>query len=216
VIFATHSIGLGRAVAERLYSFQRSERGSVVRPFLQTPNYAEFLGELSFSSFKELGFDTILLVEGGTDVKTFQQLLRLFHKEHQVVILPLGGDQLAKGGMEYELAEIKRLSDNIAVIVDSERTAANAPPSKPRQEFQETCAKLGFRICITDRLAVENYLTDNAIKAEKGEKYRALGHFEKLADTPVAWGKHENWRIASRMVMADLDGTDVGRFLAAL
>src|SRR2546428_7327540 len=44
------------------------------------------VGEMSFSSFKEMGFDTILLVEGVTEVKAIQQFLRALKKDHQVVV----------------------------------------------------------------------------------------------------------------------------------
>jgi ABC-type sugar transport system ATPase subunit len=94
-VFSTHSVGLARSVAQRIYSFQRGGRGPLVRPFEATPNYVEFLGELSFSTFKEMGHDRLLLVEGVNDVKAAQQLLRLVMKEHTTVILPLGGNQVS-------------------------------------------------------------------------------------------------------------------------
>ena len=96
IIFATHSIGLARSIAENIYSFQKSDKGCLVRPFEGTRNYAEFLGGMSFSAFKDMGFDRVLLVEGVNDVKTIQQFLRMLKKDHQTVILPLGGDQLAR------------------------------------------------------------------------------------------------------------------------
>ncbi|MDB6031003.1 MAG: hypothetical protein JWM16_1341 [Verrucomicrobiales bacterium] len=51
VIFATHSIGLARVMSDSLYTFKKINHVATVRPFAQTPNYAEFLGEMSFSSF---------------------------------------------------------------------------------------------------------------------------------------------------------------------
>ena len=68
IVFATHSIGLARTVGDRIYSLKRRNEEVQCSLFEQTPNYAEFVGELSFSSFKELGCSQILLVEGVTDV----------------------------------------------------------------------------------------------------------------------------------------------------
>src|SRR3989344_37352 len=73
VWFSTHSIGLARSAAERIYSVLRQEGGkSIIRYLERTPRLAEFLGEMSFSAHKDLGFEKILLVEGSTEVKTIQ------------------------------------------------------------------------------------------------------------------------------------------------
>jgi ABC-type sulfate/molybdate transport systems ATPase subunit len=112
-LFSTHSVGLARSVAERIFTVQRSAQGPTVRPFEATPTYSEFLGELSFSAVRDIGCDRILLVEGVTDVKVIQQFLRLVQKEHSTVILPLGGDQLVTGRREMELQELRRLSLNM-------------------------------------------------------------------------------------------------------
>ena len=216
VVFATHSIGLARATAERIYSFQRQADGTRVKPFEQTPNYAEFLGEMSFSTFKELGYDRILLVEGVTDVKTIQQFLRKLGKDHTIVILPLGGDQLAKGNVEVELGEMKRLSGRIAALVDSERESAEARPVSQREAFAKTCKKLGFDVCVTERRAIENYFSDRGIKAALGDSFRGLGPYERLADCESPWGKLQNWRVAREMTFDEIQDTDLGRFLKTL
>ena len=167
---------------------------------------------MSFSGFKDLGVDRILLVEGVHDVKTAHQFLRQIGKDHKVVVLPLGGDQLARGGVELELAELTRLSKNIFVLVDSERDTATSPPIPKRRAFESVCKKLGFDICVTERRAIENYLSDRAVKAVKGSKYSGLKPHEKLADTPLGWAKGENWRIAREMEFSELGGTDLGAF----
>jgi predicted ATPase len=216
IIFATHSIGLARTTSEDIYSFQKKEGRTIVRIFEQTPNYAEFIGELSFSAFKEMGCDCILLVEGVTDVKTIQQFLRKLKKDHRIVVLPLGGDQLAKGGVEQELAEIKRLTSNISALVDSERTAEGANAAKQRDAFAVTCSKLGFDVLLTNRRAIENYFSDEALKAEFGEKYKSLGHFEKLEECELPWNKKDNWKVARKMKLDEIKDTDVGKFLEKL
>jgi hypothetical protein len=187
----------------------------MVRPFESTPNYSEFLGELSFSTFKELGSDRILLVEGVNDVKTVQQLLRLVKKEHSTVILPLGGDQLA-AGRHAELSEIKRLSNNIFALVDSERSEVDGPAKQKRIDFEIVCRQLGFSSCITQRRAIENYFPDYAVKAAFGSAYSGLGPFQALRSAPKPWRKSESWRIARYMNFSDIAETDLGIFLKQL
>jgi len=216
VMFATHSIGLARTVGDRVYAFQKPEYSAIARPFEQTPNFAEFVGEMSFSSFKELGHESILLVEGVTEVKAIQQFLRKFGKDHKVVVIPLGGGQLIRGGVQPELAELKRLSNCVAVLIDSERPAQRAPLDPQRQAFADDCRVLGFEVLVTERRAFENYLTERAVQHVKGPTYHALGHYDVLSSLNPSWGKHENWRIAREMTEAELTATDVGDFLQRL
>ncbi len=217
VIFATHNIGLGRAVAERLYAFKRvGEFETEVRPYETIPRLSEFLGELSFAGYQEMGFEKILLVEGPSDVKTIQQILRMHGKEHQIVLLPLGGGTLINAGSEPQLHEIKRISNNLAAIIDSELRDRGAVLSGDRQGFVEACTRAGVKCHVLERRAIENYLSDRAVKALKGDKYRALRPFERLGDVSPAWGKEENWRIAREMSRDELDGTDLGAFVATL
>ena len=216
VIFATHSLGLARSVAERIYTFQRKDGAVTVSPFEQTPHYSEFLGEMSFSGFKELGCDGILFVEGVTDVRTAHQFLRKLGKDHKIVVLPLGGNQLIRSEVEIELAELKRMSSNVSVLIDSECEDEGSLPNTERQKFTELCKKLGFKVCMTQRRAIENYLSDKAIKSIMGPMYSMLTPYQKLSESPNPWGKHENWRIAREMEFEELQGTDVGKFFAAL
>lgn len=216
VIFATHSIGLARAMAERVYSFQLTPSGAVVRPFENTPNYAEFVGELNFSSVRELGFQTLLVVEGPSEIKAVQQFLRALGKDHDVVALHLGGAAMICAGRSHELAELKRLTPDVAVLIDSERGHAGQPMAPPRETFLSDCAALGFRAMATERRAFENYLTERAIRNVKGTAYRALLPYEKRETIQPCWGKRENWRIARAMTKEEILATDVGQFLAAL
>src|SRR6185312_17145221 len=108
-----------------------------------------FVGEMSFSSFKEVGCDQILLVEGVTEVKAVQQFLRALRKDHTTVLLPLGGSQLIRGGVQQELQELTRLSSNVGVLIDSERESSSAALSRERQAFVADCQALGFKVQIT-------------------------------------------------------------------
>lgn len=212
-LFSTHSVGLARSVANTIYTIQKGASGPIVRPFEATSNYSEFLGELSFSTFKDMGCDRILLVEGVNDVKAVQQLLRLFGKEHTTVILPLGGDQLVAGGREHELEELKRLSSNVFALVDSERSDASLPPAQRRIAFQKICERVGFDVCVTEKRALENYFPDSAVKAAFGASFNALTPYERLADNANGWAKADNWRIAHYVTKSDLLPSDVGQFL---
>lgn len=213
VLFATHSIGLARAVADNIYSVRADGKSSVVAKFEQTGNLSEFLGELSFSSFRELGFDKILLVEGVSEVKTIQQFLRLMGKDHEIMLLQLGGDAMINDTVEHELNELKRISEKIFVLIDSERTAKDASLPSNREGFRNICDKAGIDIHILERRAIENYFTENAIQTVKGSKYQALKPFEKLEECAMPWSKSENWRIAREMALNDIERTDLYDFL---
>jgi len=216
VVFATHSIGLARAVADRIFTFSPSAEGTIVSPFERTPNYAEFAGELSFSTFRELGFMHLLMVEGPSEVKTVQQLLRLLGRDHEVVVLHLGGESTITRGRSVELGELKRITESVSVLIDSETTEEGAKLPEGRKQFMNDCRSLGFRVHATKRRAFENYLPDHAIKAVKGDKYRALEPYERLGEVDPAWAKAENWLIARRISKEELLKTDVGEFLDSI
>jgi len=216
VIFATHSLGLARATADRIFTFTPGEDGTIVRPFERTPNYAEFAGEMSFSSFRELGFTTILMVEGPSEVKAIQQFLRVLRRDHEVVVLHLGGDSMIRPGRAVEMGELKRLSGNVCVLIDSERTGPTADISPGRREFLKDCGELGFKVCATLLRAFENYLPEHAIKGILGPSYRSLGPYERLNDMTPAWAKAENWRMAREISKEELLATDIGQFIASI
>lgn len=212
-LFATHSLGLARTGADRPFSVRKLEGGSVISDLEATPSLPEFLGELSFSGYRELGFNKVFLVEGRTEIKTVQQLLRLWGKDHEVLPLPLGGGQMINAVSDWELEEIKRITPHVFALIDSERTSMGAPLEVGRQAFREACEKLDIRCHVLERRATENYLTERAVCEVKGDKYRALGHYESLKELTPAWGKHENWLIAREMTLNELRETDLGKFL---
>jgi predicted ATPase len=217
ILFGTHNIGLARAGADWVYSLRQIQEGeSEVRELECTPRLSEFLGELCFSGYREIGFNKVLLVEGRTDVKTVQQFLRQYKKDHQIVILPLGGSQLINESCETELQEIKRISEDVFALIDSERDSADAALSEARAAFLELCKSVHITCHALDRRAIENYFSDDAVKRVMGDKYKALGPFDKLKDASPCWAKEENWRIAREMSLTDLKETDLGRFLALI
>ena len=217
ILFATHSVGLARASADHIYSVRRSPDGqSEITDYNSTPRLAELLGELSFSGYKELGFDKILLVEGSTEVKTIQQFLRWYKKEHQVVLLPMGGDQMINPDAEVQLEEIKRISPNVFAIIDSERSAQGEKLEARRAMFKKLCDDADIMCHVLERRAIENYFPDYAVKKVKGDAYRALQPYEPFKHPFPKWAKSEHWQIAREMAPENLDNTDLGEFLKSL
>lgn len=214
-LFATHSLGLARS-ADRMFSVQKKENKALVSPFETTGSLAEFLGEMSFASYRELGYDSVLLVEGINDVKPIQQWLRLLDKDHNVVLLHLGGSQMIRPGREAELSEVLRLSEHVYALIDSEKPATDAPLSANRREFLSQCARLNIRAMATQRRALENYFPDRAVKAAFSPSYKALGEFQARSEVNPIWAKADNWRIAREMTGEELLATDVGEFLRTL
>lgn len=216
VLFATHNIGLARVSAEYIYTVRKSVEGSLVNDYEKNPSLPELLGELSFSTYKEFGFDKILLVEGSTEIKTIQQFLRKYRQDHNIVLLPLGGSALINGSSKYELEEIKRISENIFALIDSEKASLNQNLSKEREDFLNNCEEIGIDCHILEYRAIENYFTDEAIKKAKGDNFQALQSYQLLKDMKNGWNKSENWRIAKEMSKEDLEKTDLGEFLKRL
>jgi ABC-type cobalamin/Fe3+-siderophores transport system ATPase subunit len=216
VLYSTHSAGLAHAAADRIYSVQRSGASSRVDEYEATPALPQFLGQLGFEGSAALGFRAVLLVEGVTEVRTIQQWLRLYGKEHEVVLIPLGGGNLIKAGAAHELAQLTRLGVPVAALIDSEKRASDEALAGGRQAFVDDAIQLGIDVHILHRRATENYLTAAAVKAELGPDAAALSEFQALKDAGKPWGKRSNWRIAARMTSADLAETDLGAFLQGL
>jgi hypothetical protein len=171
---------------------------------------------MSYSSWREIGAETVLLVEGVTEVKTIQQFLRLLKLEHSVLLLPLGGHQMIRGDAAHELSEIKRITPNVHVLIDGERGGENDPLPAQRVAFLQVCKSLGYRAHATERRATENYFTDKAVQAVFGENYQAPGPYQPLENLKCGWNKSDNWRIARHMVIEDLLTTDLGQFLKGI
>jgi ABC-type Na+ transport system ATPase subunit NatA len=217
VLFATHSYGLARGAADEVFVVRIEGDERVMQPIGAMPRPALFLGELSYSGYRELGFDKVLLVEGPTDVKVVQQFLRLFGKDHQVVIVPMAGDGSINTSedTEAQLIEVQRITPNVLALIDSERDRAAGPLKSGRQGFVDNCEKAGIHCHVLDRRAMENYFTDRAIKAVWPEQ-SALSPYEARNGRTNSWSKRENWKVANRMTFDELQGTDLGVFLESL
>jgi energy-coupling factor transporter ATP-binding protein EcfA2 len=217
IMYATHSMGLAKASASARYLFRKVEEGkSQVREMETVSRLVDYLDGLTFSGFNELGFRKILLIEGATDFKAIQQLLKKYEDKVGIVLLPLGGATLIRANVDEELQEIKRITDDVVALIDSEHTAAGAALDPSRQGFVDACARNGIPCHVLDLRALENYWTEEAVTAVKGAGYRALGPYELLRDIAPNWPKGENWQMAREMTREALDTTDLGAFLAGL
>jgi len=211
VFFATHSVGLARSISDYPYVVERRVESSIVRSPERVPRYAEFLGSMGIAALQEIGWDSVLLVEGTKDVRTFQQWLRTLNLNRRVIVLPLGGGSMIHGKHHLELAEIRRLSERVYALVDSERISHGAPLEEGRQEFLEACAELGIPCLATAWRAIENYVSQIAADAAYDKKAQVLGPYDDPKKFP--WGKSETWRAARYMGKAELLATDIGQFL---
>ncbi|MHB1527372.1 MAG: ATP-dependent nuclease [Candidatus Dormibacteria bacterium] len=209
VIFATHSLGLARSAADQVLVATREGDWTVLEEYQAVPSLSSALGELGYGGLNDSAFKAVLLVEGVTDVRTFQQLLSKYGVSNEVVIVALGGDDLTSSGHDQELTELKRLSDNVFAIVDSERTGPEGDPEPRREEFRKTCERLGIRCHLLGRRAIENYL-DQDVAREVNRQPNALpfADFDKPGST-WSWAKARNWRIAMEMKRDQLVGTDL-------
>ncbi|HZI56290.1 MAG TPA: AAA family ATPase, partial [Verrucomicrobiae bacterium] len=216
VVFATHSLGLARQVAERIYTFSQKTGRTTVQPIEQTNNLAQLIGELSFGRI-DFSARKILLVEGQLDVLTFQALLSIINREHEFAIIALGGSGGINSRRKTELEHLAALSLQMFAVIDSEKDSQKMDIEKHRNDFQQMCVRLDVNCHILQKRAIENYFTQRAINAALGEgRYKALRPYQKLASVPHHWDKRKNWMIAREMQWNEIRKTDIGKWLAQL
>lgn len=150
---------------------------------------------------------------GAKELKAVQQLLRHYRRDHEVLLLPLGGGELINAGTEVELAEMQRIAVKTFALIDSDRVEAGAPLSERHRALVAICAKLEISCHVLERRAFENYFPTRAVKRALGEDHEGFGPFDALDDVPRRWPKSRNWRIAREMTRDELDETDLGEFL---
>jgi predicted ATPase len=218
LLFATHSYGLARTSAERIFVVQRDKTTKMEPLNSDKINLAELLGELGYAARSELGYDGILLVEGPTDVLFFQEFMRKLGCDQKYVIMQLGGSSLINGKIAPHLAEMTRLTDpqNIRVFIDSERTSAGESLSADRTDFVSSCEKVGIIVSVSERRATENYFETNGIRRALGHGFEPLQPYELLKQSKKPWHKSSNWKIARETEVKDIEHTDLGKFLKSL
>ncbi len=116
-----------------------------------------------------------------------------------------------------ELEELKRITSDIAAVIDREGSSADAPLAKNRQEFRAVCETADVRCHILARRAIENYFPSTVLQRIKGATYRALDPFERFSDVNLEWSKNrDNVDAALSMTLDDIRGTDLEQFLVSL
>lgn len=216
VLYSTHSIGLARKTADQIYRVRSKGGGlSVVEPLEDSHRLTTLIGELSFSAYREVGFDKLLLVEGPTDIRAFYEFLRLYGKHRDVLMIPMGGSPSSVS--DEILAEMSKITDasNISIIMDSERDSEGASIEASRRRLEVDATRLGMKCHFLDRRSIENYFTQSAIDTACGSGFTALGPYEKYSDMEAKWGKSNNWKIASQVDKTELDENDLGQWLDA-
>jgi ABC-type cobalamin/Fe3+-siderophores transport system ATPase subunit len=217
IFFATHNLGLARQAADRIFALTPGDTTYTLSSFYQTPDLAKLIGELSFGRSDFSPARKLLLVEGQTDVLTFQNLLAVFGREHEFAIISLNGEAGINSGRLAELEHMCALGIDVRAVIDSERATPNAAIARNRAEFAATCGNLGISCQTLQRRAIENYFSQRAIDEALGPgRFRALGPFEDLGNVPNHWPKKKNWRIARATRKDEIEVTDLGKLLASL
>jgi hypothetical protein len=117
----------------------------------------------------------------------------------------MNGTNLINGSSDtqVQLEEIRRISNSVFALVDSERMAESAPLDRKRDGFRQRCSAAGVDCHVLERRAIEHYLTDTVIKRVMGDQYRALGPYEDPGTVSPIWSKLDNWQIARQMKRED-------------
>lgn len=219
-LFSTHNIGLARSVGGDIFSVvKRKGENSKLSRFDSNPGLPQLLGEMSFSTHQEIGFNKILLVEGVSELTAIRVLLRKYKKDQEIMLLSLGGSDLINGRRKLELQEMKRICKDVYVLIDSEKKSIDDDLGDSRKEFVQICHDLNIKCHVLERRAIEHYWTDVAIKrVKRGGKFRALLPYEEFKKTKEldCWVKEENGQIAEEMDIEDINNTDLGRFLQSI
>ena len=214
IVFATHSIGLARTTSEKIISFMNKNGQTLCRDFAESRHQLEMLGEMSFSSWNEIGCDGVLFVEGPHDVRVFSEWLRILGQRDSWAVLPLGGSTTINAAGVDAIVQVKKVHAKVAVVIDSELDSPNGLWQPKRRQFVEGCKQANLICYPTEWKATDNYLSDAAIKKVVGTNGKALLPFEKLANH--GWGKRQSQKIAANMTREELLATDLGKFLNSL
>lgn len=221
VIATSHSIGLARSVADKIYTLTTLNKTPKITEFGNhySPTITQSISEMGYSQFVEIGGNNILLVEGRTDIKCFREILRKYNIENKFIIIPFGGGQFMtteKSKIIDELNEIKRLNANsVSVIFDSEFAKENDSLKKEFQIFVEVCQELGYNVFPTDMHSTENYISQSAIDKILGNQIKALTPFENFGQRKgdQVWDKTKNWLMFLEMKKEDFKKTGLGDFI---
>ncbi|UAL54467.1 ATP-dependent nuclease [Metabacillus dongyingensis] len=170
---------------------------------------SEILNDLGFSITDNLTSDLIILTEGPTDKGVIEEFLVKMGlmQRFNIKTWPLGGDIMDKVDLS-----VFRDSYNIIALIDSD------PGSKTvRDRFMRKCNETDISVHKLERYAIENYFTVDALRAVfKGQISKQITLIDpsiKLEEQIGINSKKNNRKIASKMSLEDIKGTDFYSFL---
>jgi putative ATP-dependent endonuclease of OLD family len=109
--------------------------------------------------------DLVIYTEGPSDGKIIEVIGEYSidgWSEKNIAIQTLGGSNL----YHCDPDDLKRINQNSAIILDSEKTTKDDSVKKERIELRENSTSLDIPCHILEYRAIENYFSDAAIKAE--------------------------------------------------
>lgn len=216
VVLATHSLGLARSVADRVYHVHQEDGMSKITLLKDSPHLADLAASLGFGWHESVEGRTVLVVEGSSDVRIYDRWLTTLGRAHRVLILHMGGSNGLRPDAEQELAHLKKMGGRLVVLLDSDRSEPNGPRSDQSERFAKCCEKLGIEVRSTERRCVESYFTQRSIdEAFPGKGFKAFDPF--AAPKPLPWtAKTNGAHVAEKMTQAEILDTDVGQLLSGL
>lgn len=126
-----------------------------------------------------------------------------------VVVLSLGGGELITGARAPELEELDGCQMTCSCSSTANGQAQIVRSIRSHADFIAVCADLKMTFLVTERRAIENYFSQNALDAEYRGREKACGNYDKHSGLD----KGKNWRVASELPKEALNGTDLGAFL---
>ena len=204
--------------ADHLYWVERTTHGSTVREFTPGMPLVQAAGELGWSALREIGYDTLMLVEGPNDVPVYRALLGLYGLADRVFVMHLGGDAMRSPASLAELPGLMALAPHSCAVLDSERDLDGGDAAAARKAFKAAfdSNRPAVECVLLRRRSIENYFPQTALTGALGPGPQALRPFERLKDSKYSWSKTRNGDVASRMRSSDLAGTDLDVFFKAL
>jgi hypothetical protein len=159
----------------------------------------------------------LLLVEGRTDIKAYREILRHLKLDRHFIVLSWGGGSFfTSDGSDivHELEELKRINPSVVgVIYDGGRTGPSAPTNPKCKVFHQVCERLGFKVHATEKLEIENYISQGALDQVFGVgKAKQLGEYEKMGGNG-GWDNGRNWQLFAAMGSDEIANTDIARFV---
>jgi len=135
---------------------------------IQEVDYIEIAEELGIRPSDNLfSHDFCIFVEGKTDVEILEHTLKTFYKDkisreqiNRLGIIPTGGNNI------YSLVSFKllhRINKKFIIILDSDKTDANAPIDKQKERVKNYAEKYGGYCYILRKKEIENYVHPEAI-----------------------------------------------------